>query len=380
MSKIASYSASMGIDSADPAKLAGVIMSKTERKKGESGEDYEKKILTTFAKALKAMQLAPGETTPLIGQAAELIQTEVGEGGAFDDIMQAVTVIRTMAQRNAGEASTYGGALVRGLREAMMDPEKMEELGLKKGMNFFEQLGAVNKTALDVKASGGDEAQFIQKHFPEVRQFSAVRTGIGAGIRGKTLERVGEETKKETFETVLEKGRIHKLGEEGQHVSALSDQQAAQAEAGAKQAAYEDARIRAETTIDASGEMAKPEGWIQSMLTARATSTQGDRRQQAITRLQGLELAPRLRGSEEGRKFMMDRSLDPTKFTNGLGSSGVSQSDLAEGWGIVAKQRSAAKDLADAADAQKKAAEAAKPVVPVPVPVRPPAVMGRPKG
>lgn len=341
LQRVTSFSASQGIDAADPARLMGAIISKG--KKGDTNDDR----LATFAKAFRALQLAPGETSPLVGQLTELIQEEVGEGGTFNNVLEAVPLIRSMAERNPGEASTYGRSLIRGLREARMSPDKMAELGITKDMSFMEQVRAVEKSATAVGAAGGDESEFLSKHFKDIREFGAVRTALG-GVRGKSPEMVQAEMAGVNAGTVNADIGAYRAGEEGTAQTNASREIQARLEqsSGPGMRLYNEARAKASASLESSGDLNKPEGWMGAMFTA---SGRGDRKSQETTALVGDELMKRLEGSERGRQWMKDQGVIPGQnlgsYVTGLGTRSTPESTIVEGFKVLAESQ---KDLAKA--------------------------------
>jgi hypothetical protein len=164
----AGYQASQGLDQAEGAQLMGTLVGKS--KKGATTDE----LLGQYGQVMKVMQLAPGYTGPLLGQVREVIQENVGEGGDFKDSLEAAKLVRVMSERNPAEASTYSRALLRGLREIRMSPDKMQATGIKKGMDVFQQVQAVLDSAKD---SGMDESEYLSQYFKDIREFGAVRTG-----------------------------------------------------------------------------------------------------------------------------------------------------------------------------------------------------------
>ncbi len=129
---------------------------------------------------MKVMELAPGKTSPMLSQLAELGMESAGEGGDFKDLLQSGYLLRTMAQRNPQEGATYGRNLLRGLREIRQDPTKMKELGITKGMDIFHQLESISHAVEKDKKAGGDEGTFLSKYFQDIREWG----GEGRDRRG----------------------------------------------------------------------------------------------------------------------------------------------------------------------------------------------------
>jgi hypothetical protein len=366
LQRVASFSAAQGIDASDPARLMGAIISK-----GQKGESNASR-LATFGKAFKALQLAPGETSPLVGQLTELIQEEVGQGGSFKNVLEAVPLIRSMAERNPGEASTYGRSLIRGLREVRSDPKKMAELGITKDMDFMQQVRAVEKSASAVGAAGGDEGEFLSNYFKDIRQFGAVRTALG-GVRGKSPEMIQAEMAGVNEGTVNADILGYRTGEEGRAQAAASRETQAKLEQASNpgRLLVQEMRARASTSLEASGELNKGEGLGAILTNAGRMWGLGDRKAQEETALVGAELRQRLEGYAGGRKYLRANDLEGTM--TGLGSRMTPESTLIEVANVLAQFRDAAKAIKEGGDAIKQA----KPPVAAPAPAKPAPGPGR---
>ena len=158
--EVASYAmGARGLAADDSARLLGTIVAKA--KAGASDDE----IMDQYAKLMKVMELAPGKTSPMLSQLAELGMESAGEGGDIKDLMQSGYLLRVMAQRNPNEASTYGRGLLRGLRDIRIEPAKMKELGITKDMDVFQQLEAIDEAVEKAKAAG-DEGEFLLEVFP----------------------------------------------------------------------------------------------------------------------------------------------------------------------------------------------------------------------
>lgn len=371
LKRVSSFSASQGVDVADSARLMGTIIGKSG--KGTSKQD----LMTTFGKVFKGVQLATGDTGPLLSQLSQVIQEEVGEGGSFKNVTDALPLIRVMAERDPGEASTYGRSLIRGLREANMDPKKMAELGLTKGMSFMDQVKAVDRSASAVSAAGGDEGEFLSKYFKDIRQFGAVRTALNAGTRGGGFARSERDMAKVSEEAINRDIQDYLAGEEGQAQSANSRETQARLEQASSPGALmlQAARKRASTSLEASGDLNRPEGLFGSIFTATG---RGSRKEQEETALVGTELRQRLEGYKGGREYLAQQDsmlggslMNPMSAVTGLGTRGTPESKLVEAFN----------KLAELQKQQIKATQDLKgngSNVPVPAPGKPPAGPGRP--
>jgi len=278
-------------------------------------------------------------------------------------VIDAVPLIRAMAERNPGEASTYGRNLLRGLREARMDPKKSKELGLAPGMSFLEEVGAVEQAAGRFTAGGGDEGEFLSKYFKDIREFGSIRTALNAGVRGKGFGRVYAEMAGVTPAMIDAERADYLLGQEGMTQSQQSSIAAAERERASRQVPYQRLRRTAEESVISSGVLEQPGDLFESI----ANSISGlDRKEQEIRKLVGGQLADELRRLPGGSEWMQSRGVDPLQS---LGVGGLGGGNASEGTLIDAA--AAAQSLKEAANALHAAAKATQPPVPPAAPAAP---------
>ena len=269
--QVAAYSVTQGLNKGsgpeDAARLLGTIVDKA--KPGASDEA----ILGQYARSMKAMQLAPGYTGPLLGQLSEVVAESVGPNGDFAETTDASILLRAISQRNPDSASAYTRAVLRGLRRARAKPELAKELGLAKGMDVFQQIEAVGRASAAATAHGEDEGAFLESHgFAEIRQYGGIQTAINAGVRGGAVQprpremtgvdaatgrRVGPGV---TAQTLRQSGADYLHSQEGGAVSRRGQILAAQRERAGRYAELQ--RIRREESIaqQSSGELERGEG------------------------------------------------------------------------------------------------------------------------
>lgn len=368
MQRVASFSASQGIDVADPARLMGTLIGKAPA--GTSNAD----LMGTFGKLFKAIQLAPGETSPLVGQLAELVQEEVGNGGTFQDVLDAAPLIRAMAERNPGEASTYGRSILRGLREVRSDPQKMKELGITSGMGFMEQVQAVDSASQKYAAGGGDEGEFLSRYFKDIRTFGGVRTAINAGVRGKGFERVYAEMNGVSGDTIDSAIANYLLSEEGMTQRQESSVAAAEREQASRQVPYQRTRRTAREALISSGELGRDEGLIGSLLTGAAEAAgYGTREEQELRKIVGQTIYGKLSTIPGGREYMRNAGIDPVAngASGSLGSGNIPESSLIDAAAMF-------EQLKRALEANTKAIERSAPNAPRRLPDPAPAKLGNP--
>ena len=177
---------SRGWNGADASRLLGTIISKSAP--GASTDE----IMGQYGQLAQVMQLAPGYTGPLLGQLSEVVGEAVGPNGEFGDALDAAVLLRGVSERNPRTASAYTRAVLRGLRRVRGNEGMMQELGITRGMDTFEQLEAVQRAADRATARGEDEGQFLESHgFSEIRMYGGIRTALDSGLRGGGFARAG---------------------------------------------------------------------------------------------------------------------------------------------------------------------------------------------
>lgn len=300
--QIAGYAVgARGLGADDAMRLLGTVIAKS--KAGSTDDE----IMGQYAKILKVAELAPGRTTPIIGQIAELGMESAGPAGDFKSLEQAAYLIRVMAQRNPNEASTYGRASLRGLREIRQDPAKMAELGITKDMDVFGQIQAVDKAVKAHVAKGGDQGEFLSKYFKDIRDWGGMQTAINEGIRGGGFRRAENEAAGVNAETAR-KETVRYLGsEEGRAAKDRSEETAVGHERAAHYVGLRHMQSEARKALISSGRMELPEGMVDSFLTRRGEAwAQGGRFEQEERAEVGRMLRERLLGSHEGRRWLID--------------------------------------------------------------------------
>lgn len=349
--KVAGYAVgARGLGADEAMRLLGVVIAKS---KANATDD---EIMGQYARAMKSAELAPGRTSPIVGQIAELAMESVGPEGDFKSVEQGTSLVRVMAQRNPNEASTYGRALLRGLREVRQDPAKMAELGIVKGMDINQQLIAVDKAVKAHVAGGGDQGEFLSKYFKDIREWGAVSTAINEGIRGGGFQRIQGEMAGVNAETAR-KETIDYLGsEEGRTAKDKSEEIAITRERSAYYNELRHMQREARHAIITGGELEIPEGQVESFLTRRGEEWgQGGRFEQTERAEVGRMLRERLSGSREGRKWLFDHSGGAVKGLRGT------ERERAEVAGKAIFNRATdEKTLADAANALKRIADQAE--------------------
>lgn len=299
--RVASYAVgARGLSAEDSSKLLGTVIAKS------SAGATNDQIMSEFAKLMKVMELAPGRTSPLIGQLAETGMESVGPEGDFKNLQQAGYLTRVMAQRNPNEASTYSRAMLRGLREIGMNEKgQMAELGITKDMDVMQQLEQIDKKSQEHVKAGGKEGEFIAKYFPEIREWGAVKTALNEGLRGGGFQRAMAEAETVNAETADAETKIYKSGREG---VAASQRSRLLAEKRQNASFYEPLKqVQREQLIlmEQSHELESPESVIDAIMTGRAeTNGLGNREQQQLKKRTAYDLNSRLQMSKQGREWL----------------------------------------------------------------------------
>lgn len=308
-SLLLSYALGRGVKPEDAAQLAGTVI--TKAKVGPDGKVNNEEVLSTFAKLLKVTEMAPGRTSPLLPQLAEVVQESVGEGGEFKSMEDAATLFRVMTRRNPGEGATYARGLLRGLRELQMDDKKREELGLNKNMSVFEQIEQVQKKSEEFAASGqGSENEFLSKHFKDIREFGAARTAINEGIRGGEIKRAQAEAASVDASTVRAGAKAYRGSEAGGVTGQKSRVEAARLEAAAKYENLRKMELDAQESLAVGGELEKPEALLDAILTKSGEEFgQGGRDEQEVMRTVIVNLKQKLSRYREGREWLAKHDL-----------------------------------------------------------------------
>jgi hypothetical protein len=298
--RVASYAmGARGMGAEESSGLLGTVLAKS--KAGASNDQ----IMSEYAKLMKVMELAPGRTSPLLGQLSELGMESVGPQGDFTNLQQAGYLIRTMAQRNPGEASTYSRALTRGLRDISMDKDKQKELGITGDMDVFQQLEQLDIKAQEHVAKGGKEGEFIQKYFPEIREFGAVRTALNEGIRGGGFQRAQAEAASVDAGTADAATKAYMGGEVGVRNRQNS---ALLAEKRQNAAFYEPLKqVQRDQLLlmEQSHELEIPEGMVDAFMTGKGEAHyQGTRAEQQLRKRTAYDIDSRLMNSEKGKRWL----------------------------------------------------------------------------
>ena len=128
--------------------MLGTIVDKA--KPGASDEA----ILGQYARSMKAMQLAPGYTGPLLGQLSEVVAESVGPNGDFAETTDASILLRAISQRNPTTASAYTRAVL-GAAACPGQAGAGQGTRPREGDGRFQQIEAVGRASAAATARRG---------------------------------------------------------------------------------------------------------------------------------------------------------------------------------------------------------------------------------
>jgi hypothetical protein len=332
---VATNTGAQGLKQDQSARLAGTIISK--RKPGATAQD----MALQHRRLTEALKLAPGYTGPLMDQLNEVVQEAVGEGGDFREVEDAAVMMRVVAERGPQEASAYTRGMLRELREIRTSPEKMEELGLTKDMDVFQQVEQVGKRAAENEAETGEkQSDYIGKHFKDARAFGGVRTAIQSGIKGGAINRARADIAKITPETLARENKGYLASQEGQAAKFRSEDKAIELEAASRAVALQPWKHRAHQDLIASRELEESESVGGAFLTREGEQLGfGDRKTQLERSLTAQSLEKRLEdmaasGNEEAANWVKAHpKWGPSKSR--LGRTRASEADLIDAANLI---------------------------------------------
>lgn len=307
--RVAGYSmGARGLSAEDSAQLMSLIVAKSAA--GASSDE----IMSNYAKMMRVAELAPGQTSPLLGQITEMGMENVGPQGDMASVLDAATLVRVMAQRNPAEAATYSRALLRGMREIRLDPKKMEQLGIKRGMNFRQQLAAIDQAVQKHVAAGGDQGEFLSKYFQDIREWGGISTAINEGLHGGAFQRAAAEAATVNAQTAEAATQKYRQDQEGRAAIDRAEEIAAARENSGRYVELRHIQSEARKAILAGREMEIPEGMMDAFLTRKGEEwKQGGRFEQAERRTVGHILRQKLLMSHEGRRWLIEHNPDAKK-------------------------------------------------------------------
>ncbi len=295
-----------GWSGADASRLLATVMSRS--KAGASNEE----ILGQYGQLAETMQLAPGYTGPLLGQLSEVVGESVGEGGEFNDPLGAAVLLRGISERNPKQASAYTRAVLRGLRRARQKPDFAEALGIKPGMNIFEELTAAQGAADKARARGEDEGFFLDQHgFHDIRAFGGIRAAITYGQRGGAFDRARKEagTRPQAAARVQAEFAEYMRSNEGQSVGASAATSAARLERGGSIDQWRRYQEHSAAAVESAGEM--EHGGLGAWLSHATAWAFGGRREQEVHADSVRRLQRGLESSKAGRAYLEQPYREP---------------------------------------------------------------------
>jgi hypothetical protein len=352
--KVATYAmGARGLKAEDSSRLLGVILAKAEA--GAGDED----IMSPYAKLMKVMELAPGKTSPMISQLAELAMESVGEGGDFRDILESGYILRTMAQRNPMEAATYGRGLLRGLREIRASPQKSRELGITKGMDVFAQLEAIDQALVSAQGRGEEESIFLGKYFTDIREWGGARVAVAEGLREGGFARAAAEAESVGAGTAEAESRAYLGGQTGRAATDRMKVLEAQRLRAGHYVELKHLQQEALQSLVSTGQLEVPEDVMHAILTGEgAMFGQGTREDQEVRRLVAANILTKMRDLQLNRgpigEMATDALLQFGPGGGGFGGIGGGTDDS-----TLADAANALRQIADESARLRQASEAA---------------------
>jgi hypothetical protein len=172
-------------------------------------------------------------------------------------------------------------------------------------MDVMQQLEQVNVKAQEHVAKGGKENEFIQKYFPEIREFGAVRTALDEGIRGGGFKRAMAEAESVNADTVRSDAKGYLGSEEGVAANQRSRQLGEERQNASYYAPLN--RIKREQTIlmRQSHELEKPETVGEAIMTHYGELRgYGNREEQQLRKRTAYDLTSQLQLTKQGREYL----------------------------------------------------------------------------
>lgn len=338
---VATNAQSQGINQAQAQELSAAVISK--RKKGSTVKSME----AQYARLMKVMKLAPGYTGPAISQLKEVIAEDVGEEGDFKVAEDAAVLTRVVGERNPEEASTYTRATLRGLRELRNHPEKMEELGIDKNMDVFQQMEQINKRTKEIADEEGDgtkQSDVLARYFKDTREFGGAMTAINAGIKGGAIARARKEMEGIDEGTIDKENKEYLESDVGKKLADDASLKAIDRENAARAEPLEKMRRQARMSVHGSRILEKPESLYEAAQTQKGSELGfGNREEQETRSVLAAGLEDKLMQSAAGRKFLQERGEDRVNANGqkykGLGRRMAGEDTLIDADQIVESER-----------------------------------------
>jgi hypothetical protein len=305
--EVSPYMAGRGVKGKEQAELTGALLS-VMKPDVTTGEIDTKMLGDMMAKVLKTIERAPGRTGPELRQFMEVLQEEIQPGDPMQKILDLATVFRAETVRNPRTASAYTRALFRGLREARAKPETAQELGLKPGMDTFQELAAV-ETAMNrwlPQHPGMTQADFIGEYFKEARKYGSTMTAVRRGLGpGGVFERSQAEMATVDMETIRREGKTSLQDPEGRRQAGLAALAATKAQNAGRFAYARQVELDARLAVATSRELEKSEPWYAALATYAPSWLGGRTREEQETAfIMDQTITRKLMGSQRGRDYV----------------------------------------------------------------------------
>lgn len=294
----------MGLDKNEGMKLLGTVISKTAEENPNASTD---EILLQFRRLAEAARTATGATGVGIGQLQESIQESVGPSGDLKSMNEAAVLMRTMQQIKPEEGAMLSRNLLRGLSEIRRNKHgEMDELGVTKDMDTFQQLEQIAKRIPEIAAETGESESDVERRlFKDSREYRSARAVFEQGMKGQGFERTRKAMDSVTGETIRREGRDYLNSEEGQKRTSRSRVAEAERERASRYVPFQKALDEAEVDVVRSGELETPETVVEHEMTSKAQELNyGDRKRQLQRTIMASNLRDRMMQSEGGREWL----------------------------------------------------------------------------
>jgi hypothetical protein len=202
----------------------------------------------------------------------------VGAGDKLGEVLDAGVLLRGISLRNPTSPSAHTRALLRDLRRADASPKEAAELGLKPGMEIWQQL--------------------------EAMQAAADRTTLDSGLRGGTFTRVQVGAATMNPETARRATAEYLAGREGQARRDATQGRAGELEHANRYAALQHFKCQAELGVVGSGELETSERFVNPWIMVGGQALgRGDRKELEIRAETACLLREGLSSNRAGRQF-----------------------------------------------------------------------------
>ena len=266
---------------------------------------------------------------------------------------------------------TYARAAQAAIKKLVMEG-RGKQFGIAEDASPYQQMQQLSRNLGGRNLAKKDLDIAIKGITDQVEAGVAIEGLVRRGKAGSFERIAGYQSEKETPNDYIQTTiKDWEGSDEGKAADAEARLAQARIERGSRGQALMAAKGEAEIGIISSGELEKPEGYLESLATkAGEAAGQGDRREQLIRAEANRMLLARLSGSKEGREWL-SKNVEGEETNNPAFSSrralmenaprGASEDLLAQAANEVQRIRNLIQKQLDAAEAAKKPAMNAPP-------------------